>query len=260
MLTPIILAYSLTEDSRYLDAFYSVRSVFHGFPLEQGLRMARYNGISIVFPSREDSSFDDVWLREVYFPYKPKKGDVVVDIGAHMGFFTVKVARSVKEVIAFEPDPYNFRFLLTNIKHNDLSNVRALNCALGDRDCDIFLKRGYGYDRTKVTEDHTKYKVEMKTLDTLVKEQGIVPKVVKIDAEGYEMKILHGARFTLTHLRPKVIIACYHYPNELKDVVKFLSNLNYKCLVYQVPLVLQRLKETYIIGFTEPTPIKSTEL
>jgi len=225
--------------------------------MRNGLRIAKYKGMSIIFPSREDPSFDDIWLREVYYPYKPRRKDVVFDIGAHMGFFTAKVARHVKEVIAFEPDPYNFRFLLTNIKHNELSNVRAFNYALGERDCNTFLKRGYGYGRTKVTESNTGYKVKMKTLDTLVKEQEITPGVIKLDTEGYEIKVLHGARFTLARFRPKLVIACYHYPKEPEDVVKYLSELGFSCFIYQVPLVLQKVKETYVYAeFTEQEVIE----
>lgn len=246
LLTPAILGYMLTRDSRCLDVFYSIRSMFHGIPLRNGLRMARCKGMSIIFPSLEDPSFDDVWLREVYYPYLPGREDVVFDVGAHMGFFTVKIAGYVKEVIALEPDPYNFRFLLTNIKHNELSNVKTFNYALGDRDCDVFLKRGYGYGRTRTTESNTGYKVRMKTLDTLVKELGTTPDVIKVDVEGYEIKVLHGAKYTLTRFKPKLIIAAYHYPAESKDIVKYLSELGFRCFIYYVPLVLQKAKETYV--------------
>lgn len=220
--------------------------MFHGIPLKNGLRMARYKGMSMIFPSLEDPCFDDVWLREVYYPYLPGGEDVVFDVGAHMGFFTVKVAAYVKEVIAFELDPYNFRFLLTNIKHNELSNVKTFNYALGDRDCDVFLKRGYGYGRTRITESNTGYKARMKTLDTTVKELGTTPDVIKLDVEGYEMKVLHGAKYTLTRFKPKLIIAAYHYPTESKDIVKYLSELGFRCFIYYVPLVLQKVKETYV--------------
>lgn len=112
--------------------------MFHGMPMRNGLRIAKYNDMRIVFPSREDPFFDDVWLRNVYFPYVPNSEDVVFDIGAHMGFFTCRVAGKVKTVIACEPDPQNFMYLMTNIKYNNLSNVRAFNCALGERSAIIF--------------------------------------------------------------------------------------------------------------------------
>ncbi|MGB9694171.1 MAG: FkbM family methyltransferase, partial [Fervidobacterium sp.] len=246
LLTPTIIGYILTKDAKFLDIFYSIRSMLHGFPMKNGLRIAKYAGMRIIFPSGEDPSFDDVWLREVYYPYLPKLEDTVVDVGAHMGFFTLKVAKAVKEVIAFEPDPYNFSFLVANIKYNNLSNVRPFNCALGNRDCDAFLKREEGYGRTRITEENTGQKARIKTLDSVVNELGISPDVIKIDTEGYEMKVLEGAMSTLIHFKPNIIIAAYHYQNESRDVVKYLSELGFKCLVYQVPLVLQKVKETYV--------------
>lgn len=246
VLIPVILAYVLTKDSRMLDLFYSIRSIPHGFPMSNGLRLAKYKGNTILFPSKEDPSFDDVFLRDVYYPYKPQHKDVVVDIGAHMGFFTVKVAKQVKEVIAFEPDPYNFKFLSANIEYNKLSNIRAFNYALGDRDGYMFLKRSYGYGRTRLTESNTGYQVRVKPLDDLVKELGITPNVIKIDTEGYEMKVLEGAKSTLTRCKPNLIIASYHYPDETRDVVKYLVQNGFHCFIYYIPLALQKMKETYV--------------
>jgi len=245
-LMPVITSYLLTRNSRCLDVFYSIRSILHGIPQRNGLRIAKYNGIRIIFPSREDPSFDDVWLRDVYYPYLPRHGDVVFDVGAHMGFFTVKIARQVSRVVAFEPDPQNFRFLLTNIKYNNLSNVQAFNYALGDRDCDVFLERGYSFGRTRIAKSDTSYKVKMKTLDAVIKDLGTVPDVIKIDVEGFETKVLEGARYTLARFKPRLIIAAYHYARESEEIVKYLSELGFSVFVYHVPLVLQKARETYV--------------
>lgn len=246
ILTPVILGYMSTKDSRMLDAFYSIRSIPHGFPMKNGLRLAKYKGNRILFPSREDPFFDDVFLRDVYYPYKPKNRDTVFDVGAHMGFFTVKVGKHVEKLIAFEPDPYNFRFLLMNIENNALSNVRAFNCALGDRDDYAFLKRGYGYGRTRLTETNTGYRVLVRTLDTLVRELSVIPSMVKVDVEGHEMKVLEGAKSTLTRYKPRLILASYHYQYQSRDVVKYLARIGYSCFIYHVPLPLQKFKDTYV--------------
>jgi len=251
ILTPVIFGYMLTKDSRMLDTFYSIRSIPHGFPMKNSLRLAKYNGNRILFPSREDPSFDDVFLTDVYHPYKPQKKDVVFDIGAHMGFFTVKVGKHVKKLIAFEPDPYNFSFLLLNIEYNALSNVNAFNYALGDRDGYAFLERGYGYGRTRLAETNKGYRVLVRTLDAIVEESRIIPSVIKIDAEGYEMKVLKGAKYTLACYKPRLILACYHYRYQSRDVVKYLIRMGYNCLIYHVSLPLQKFKEAYV--YSEPS-------
>lgn len=250
VLVPIICAYTLSKNERgrakYVDVFYSVRSFFHGHSYGKQIRVARYHGMNIIFPSQEDFCFDDVWLRDVYHVYQPAPEDVVLDVGAHMGFFTLKIARYVKNVIAFEPDPHNLMFLLWNIRNNNLSNVSAFNYALGDRDCGIFLKRKDAGGRTEIAEDNTALQSKMKTLDVFVKEHKLAPTAIKIDTEGYEAKVLLGARSTLTLFRPKLVIACYHYPKESEEVAAYLSILGYTCYVYRVSLFLQKAKETYI--------------
>ena len=95
--------YNITPNKKsVLDAFYFVRGLPHGY-LKGKIRIAIYDKLKIVFPFNEDPSFDDVWLRDVYYPYEPQSNHIVIDVGAHMGFFTLKIVRSVKKVVAVEP-------------------------------------------------------------------------------------------------------------------------------------------------------------
>lgn len=204
----------------------------------------------MLFPTSEDPFFDDVFLRNVYYRYEPRKEDVLVDVGAHMGFFTVKMANHVKRVIAVEPDPYNFKFLCANIKNNGFSNVIALNHALGAENSSLFLSRDYGYGRTKLEKNGTGPKVDVKTLDLIVKQLGIYPNAIKIDVEGNEIGVLEGARTTLNACRPRLIIASYHYASESDQIMKYLVSAAYRCFPYAVPLALQRAMEKYV--YAEP--------
>jgi FkbM family methyltransferase len=66
--------------------------------------------------------------------FKPDPGDVIIDVGAHIGSYTIRCAKAVGEkgiVIAFEPDPENFKVLLLNVKMNNLKNVIAFPYAVG---------------------------------------------------------------------------------------------------------------------------------
>jgi len=66
---------------------------------------------------------------------KIKAGDVVIDIGANIGYDTVLFADKVGKkgkVIAIEPDPTNFEILQKNIKENKLFNVVAVQAAVGN--------------------------------------------------------------------------------------------------------------------------------
>lgn len=77
----------------------------------------------------------DIYLHHHYAFLDPKAGDVVFDVGAHIGSFALKAARLVGEeglVVALEPELENYRILKENIELNGLENVVLLPMALSD--------------------------------------------------------------------------------------------------------------------------------
>ena len=65
-----------------------------------------------------------------------KKGEVVLDIGANIGYYTLIFARLVGEkgkVFAFEPDPNNFQILKKNVELNGYKNVILINKAVANK-------------------------------------------------------------------------------------------------------------------------------
>ena len=84
---------------------------------------------------------DAVWrVRENFYShaeYIPKHGDVLVDVGAHVGVFSIYMAKKYPhlKVIAIEADEQNFANLLYNIEVNSVTNVLAKRLLVGDRSC-----------------------------------------------------------------------------------------------------------------------------
>lgn len=249
VLLPIGLIYGKAVNKNpILDAFYLIRGFPHGY-LKDGLRVALYNSLEIVFPFTEDPSFDDVWLRQVYFPYKPRSEHTVIDVGAHMGFFTLRVANSVRKVVAVEPDPTSFRFLAFNVQRNDLQNkVILLKLALGEKNDGIYLDRtGYGFGRSKISLKKKGSRVPMKTLDSVVERAELEHvDLIKIDTEGSEPQILKGAIRTIREYEPDLLIAAYHSPNEFRELQVFLRSHGYHVFRYYVPFFLARGGEFYL--------------
>jgi FkbM family methyltransferase len=240
-----------------LNAFYRLRGIPHGYS-KRKLRIASYAGLKIVFPIIEDPAFDDVWVRDVYQVYSPRDDHVIIDVGAHMGFFTLKFVTRARQVIAVEPDPLNFDFLKYNVIMNGVEDkVILCNLALGKENGKIFLDRSfYGFGRTKSTSKETKYSSQMKTLDTLVRER-LLDSVglVKIDTEGFELDVLQGAVETLKRHKPDLIIAAYHFPEEYVVLSYFLRKQDYKVMFYYVPLFLFGGKEIYLYATADRFPV-----
>jgi FkbM family methyltransferase len=263
LLLPIMLLYSMVNNKKLvLNFFYRLRGFPHGL-YKNNLRLASYTGLEILFPFEEDPAFDDVWLRDVYQEYSPSKEDIVIDVGAHMGFFALKIARSVKKVIAIEPDPSNLRFLLTNIEINNLpQKISNYNCALGEKLGVAFLDRSsYGYGRSKVSDKETACSCTINTVDAIVEKEALqYISLIKIDTEGYELQILKGAVKSLAAYKPDLIIAAYHFPQEYLIVSDFLRKQHYLVKKYYMPLFLSRKKEIYLFATADDTLQKKKKI
>ena len=58
--------------------------------------------------------------------------EIFIDIGSHMGFYTVNLSQLVKSVFSFEPIIENFNQLKENMKINNFKNVKIYNLALSN--------------------------------------------------------------------------------------------------------------------------------
>src|SRR5437870_2877368 len=81
--------------------------------------------------------FETQWIQ-----YLVRPGDVVLDIGAHIGYYTTLLSQLVGvhgKVVAFEPDPTNFTLLQQNVARIACTNVTLYNLALSDRNGTVAL-------------------------------------------------------------------------------------------------------------------------
>lgn len=144
--------------------------------------------------------------------------DVVYDIGAHHGLYSVLLAQKVKQVIAFEPERECHARLQRNIQINGLSNVMSFCNALGDRDAEAVLCLGSGVgaiDSGQLGPDWTtgaRQTINVVRGDTFRQSQNLpAPSVVKIDVEGYEGAVLEGLRDSLS-LPECRLVCCEIHP------------------------------------------------
>lgn len=151
-------------------------------------------------------------------------GQIVYDIGGHIGLFTLYFSRAVGpqgKVITFEPNPETFRTLRRNVELNCLTNVQLINAGLGAERQTIELLYG-DYDGGLGTLDEARQSELMRShkgmvfrrasvpvyaLDDLIREQALPdPTFVKIDVEEYEYPVLRGMRDLLSRVQPTLLV------------------------------------------------------
>ncbi len=130
---------------------------------------------------------------------KVDNGDIVIDIGANIGEYSLAISRYAKLILAIDPDPNIQSALRENLKR--LSNAKLFAVALSDseNEVDFFLStKDADSSIVKPDEFSRTVKVKTMTLDQIVKEQGLdIIHFLKLEAEGWEPEILAGATKTL---------------------------------------------------------------
>ena len=190
--------------------------------------------------------YSEIYLANIYSQEVLNRGMSVIDIGAHIGTYTILVAEKIgKEgkVIAIEPEPKNYEQLLKNIQLNHFENVIPQNIALADYDGfkKLYLSSWSGSHSLVIRGDEgASIEVPVKTLDKLVEELNLKRvDIIKIDAEGAEISILKGAEKTLkANPNIKIIVATEHYPSETEEVCQFLNERGLKTKILREDIVI----------------------
>ena len=183
------------------------------------------------------SNLREILLDEIYTAkLSINADDYVIDVGAHVGIFTLLASKRAKLVVALEPHPLNFKYLRANVKINDLRNVIPLNIAVSDYDgldelhlAPISTEHTLTPDKARARYFVNSIKVPVRRIDTLVRELNIpddAPLFVKVDVEGAELNVIRSALALKNPL--KFSIAAYHYPNEVMDLIKILKENTFK--------------------------------
>jgi len=174
---------------------------------------------------------------EKYEPYltklmlsKIKTGDVILDIGANIGYYAVLFADKVGKkgkVIAIEPDPINFEILQKNIKNNKLFNVVAVQAAVGNENKKMEIyesKENYG-DHRMWGNGPTK-PVFCRRLDDLLKELEYKKiDFIKMDVQGFETEVIEGGKNMIEKNKPIIFFEYWPWGNKKagSDIKKMMD-------------------------------------
>lgn len=189
------------------------------------------NGISYSLLDRE--SFEVVspefeGFMEAWFELR--RGDVFIDVGAHIGKYTLRGAKIVGNegmVLAVEPHPINYQTLVRNIELNKIRNVIPINVAAWNMDTKLkfFVGETTARHSIKANVGLGYFEVEARALDHILSAYNRID-WIKIDVEGAEYETLCGLEQVISKCRPKILIEAF---SKNADKVKgFFKNQEYQ--------------------------------
>ena len=169
--------------------------------------------------------------------------DVVYDLGAQAGFYSLLASRLVGPegaVYSFEPLPRNVRFLTEHIALNGITNIKIFELAIADTDGTAQYADGPNPLQGSLSERGTRA-VRVAQLDTLLSEGHLrPPNALKIDIEGGGLQACLGARKLLEIHKPVVFLAID--ADSDYDCCDFLRTLGYQ---------IEEFEQNEIIATTE---------
>lgn len=169
-----------------------------------------------------------------------KEDDVIIEIGANIGYYVLlenNIAKKGK-IFACEPMTFSRNLLKINVKLNNVENVKIYPFALGDQhkeqefyiynsiNWSSFIKKNEKLVSTEM--------VKIMTIDSFIQEylDGNTPTVLRMDVEGYEYNIIKGALNTIKQCDKMKIFMEIHprilSSKDLNDLLNILKSNNFK--------------------------------
>ena len=160
------------------------------------------------------------------------RGRTFVDVGSHIGFYTMGLAPGFERVIAFEPSRFQYGWLRRNASLNAYDHVVCEHAALGDTPGTGMLnvlsyEGGLNSLVPEVAGERTildQYAVPVEVLD----DRNLTDvDLLKIDVEGFEIPVLRGAARTIAASRPVILIEVWVDTSRRRDVQRLMSEMGY---------------------------------
>lgn len=137
-------------------------------------------------------------------------GLIFFDIGANIGIYSLLASeKSMNVVHAFEAHPRTFAKFVTNINLNGRKNIIVNNIAVGNKHGKLMLTDTEYSSTNRIIQDSNKYsnciEVDCITLNEYCTINNIIPDIIKIDVEGYELPVIDGIGDLLSNVKMLII-------------------------------------------------------
>ena len=162
-----------------------------------------------------------------YLQEQNKKFNTVLDVGAWCGTWSHAMQKYSTKIIAFEPNAIHFDCLQKNL--NEFTNITCNNNAIGDKNGMVSLTTEDATQNTRIEKESGN--ISMFTIDSFNYND---IDLIKIDVEGYEMKVLEGATETLKTVKFLMVELnsnTKRYGSSNAKVEKHIRSLGFKMLI-----------------------------
>jgi FkbM family methyltransferase len=179
------------------------------------------------------------WLHAV-FDFEPETtnfllgqhGSVFLDVGAHIGRYSVLLAGNFRQVISVEPSPETFGILSRNVRSNGIGNITLINEAVAEKEglAELYYHGDFGLCSIEVKSGKQK-QVHATTVDQVLGGLAVSPEeisLVKLDIEGAEQRALMGAHDLLERGNARLVLEA-RSKIELENISYYLNGFGY-CL------------------------------
>ena len=206
----------------YPKVYYKlINDKFVIFKTKTGLR------IKIRVRSTDLMALTNVWMINEYDveDFEINTNDTVIDIGAHIGLFSLLVSQLCKtgKILSFEPVSENFDLLVSNLKLNHIENILPFNMAVSKNSgrLDLFLNNDQSA-HSIFSKSSESISAESTSLQKIFDENKISScKLLKLDCEGAEYQIIDSLPSEYLDKIQNIVME-YHLADTKPELVKSL--------------------------------------
>jgi FkbM family methyltransferase len=198
------------------------------------------DGNVVYYRPHDQCIIDEVYEKGIYSAEKIAAGQIIVDVGAHIGTFALMAGRRVGptgRVLAFEPSPMTFELLRKNLEANRMPWIWPNDFALADvaGTAQLFIaddgSNNPAADTLRAQDGRKAVSIRLQRLDDVMSERAMNRvDLLKIDVEGAELRVLDGAPKTLAATR-RIVMEVHPPAVNAADVRTRLEGLGFACRI-----------------------------
>ncbi len=232
-----------------LQIFLNSRKIFKNWHIYPKVYYKLINDTFVIFRTKTDlrikirvrstdlMTLTNVWMINEYDieDFEINVNDTVIDIGAHIGLFSLLVSQRCKtgKILSFEPVRENFDLLVSNLKLNHIENVLPFNMAVSKNldKLNLFLNDDQSA-HSIFPKSSESISVESTSLQKIFEENKISScKLLKLDCEGAEYEIIDSLPSEYLNKIQNIVME-YHLadtkPELVKNLIQKIKNAGFK--------------------------------